>query len=762
MFALLPVVLRVNRSNDEGHAVRTSMSWLRAIVAGSIGCVLLVFAPAVQAKDPITASAQAVLKRTLGPRNAERFDLLYEPGQADTDSFHLQQSRGRILVSGTSAIALTRGAYDYLKQDASGMVTWSGQRIVLPVDLPAADRTGASPYRYRYYFNVVTHGYSTPYWDWPRWEREIDWMALHGINMPLIGGAHEAILARVFRKLGLSQAETAAYFSGPAHLPWNRMGNLQGFDGPPPASYNAKQIALTHKMLARMRELGMHPIVPAFAGFVPPAIKRVYPQDNIRRLGWGGGLPPQNDGYILSPSSPLFLTIGKLYIREWEAEFGKAEFYLADSFNEMDVPLAADPKQAQDELASYGEAVYRSIHEAAPQATWVMQGWTFPYHKDAKGKLFWTPERLHALVSRVPDDRLLILDLANEYNRAFWKIDPSWKMYDGFFGKQWVYSFIPNMGGKTPLNGRLDLYATMPAEALQYERKGNLVGFGFAPEGIENNEIVYELLSDVAWTKEPIDLDTWIAAYCRQRYGVYPESLKTAYGLLRRSAFGSFTDHPIHRFQLRPYTRPEGVEDHATVHRSDTFNAAVVAFLADGAAMKKNALYRYDAIDLTAQYLGLVADDLLRAAAAADARGETADLAEASAILTAMDRLLASHPDRRLGTWVEAARRWGDTPSERAYYAANARRLLTTWGGDPVNDYAGRVWNGLIGSYYLPRWTTYHGDHAAGRKERLRQWEERWIHSESPPPAAPFADPVAEAQELIKRYPPQANKAGAK
>lgn len=711
-----------------------------------------------QAAKPGTAAAQAVLERSFGHETAARFALSLDTVSKDTDSFHLRKGNGKIVVSGSSSIALTRGAYDYLRRDANGMVSWSGQRTDLPSKLHPVDRTGASPYRYRYYFNVVTHGYSTPYWDWARWEREIDWMALHGINMPLIPGAHEAILSRTFLKLGLSEAEVASYFSGPAHFPWNRMGNLQGFDGPPPPSYYQKQIALTHKILGRMRELGMAPIVPAFAGFVPPSIKRLYPEDDIRRLGWGGGLPSANDAFILSPTSPLFVEIGKRYIQEWEAEFGKANYYLADSFNEMDVPLADDPDAALNELAGYGAAVYRSINEAAPHATWVMQGWTFPYHKDANGKLFWTPKRLHALISKVPDDRLLILDLANEYNRAFWKIDPSWKMYEGFFGKKWVYSFIPNMGGKTPHNGLLNLYATIPAEALRYERKGNLVGFGFAPEGIENNEIIYELLSDVAWTDRPIDLDSWIAAYSRQRYGSYPDSIRNAYTLLRQSAYGNFTDHPIHRFQLRPYARPEGVENHATVHRSDTYYEAVTAFLAEGERLKGSALYRNDAIELTVQYLGLVADDLLRKVAEDDDRGEAVDLAEAKAILTAMDRLLVSHPNRRLADWVAAARNWGDTPQERAYYEANTRRILTTWGGDPVNDYAGRVWSGLIGSYYLPRWTSYHADRSAERKAKLRQWEERWIHSETAPPVAAYDDPVAAAQALVQRHAPTAEK----
>ena len=31
----------------------------------------------------------------------------------------------------------------------------------------------------------VLHSYSMAYWDWERWEAEIDWMALQGINLPL-------------------------------------------------------------------------------------------------------------------------------------------------------------------------------------------------------------------------------------------------------------------------------------------------------------------------------------------------------------------------------------------------------------------------------------------------------------------------------------------------------------------------------------------------------------------------------------------------
>lgn len=51
--------------------------------------------------------------------------------------------------------------------------------------------------RFRYYQNVCTVSYSSVWWDWPRWEREIDWMALNGINLPLAFTGQEALWQEV-------------------------------------------------------------------------------------------------------------------------------------------------------------------------------------------------------------------------------------------------------------------------------------------------------------------------------------------------------------------------------------------------------------------------------------------------------------------------------------------------------------------------------------------------------------------------------------
>ena len=63
----------------------------------------------------------------------------------------------------------------------------SGCNINLPSPLPtvAAPVHMRSPVLYRYYMNVCTASYSMAWWDWDRWQFEIDWMAMNGINLPL-------------------------------------------------------------------------------------------------------------------------------------------------------------------------------------------------------------------------------------------------------------------------------------------------------------------------------------------------------------------------------------------------------------------------------------------------------------------------------------------------------------------------------------------------------------------------------------------------
>jgi len=116
------------------------------------------------------------------------------------------------------------------------------------------------------------------------------------------------------------------------------MGNLNGWNGPFSDAWQEGQLKLQHQIIGRMRELGFEPIAPAFAGFVPEAFIEKHPESKAKRLKWGG-FPEKITLLCFAPDSPYFEEIGKLFIQEWEKEFGKNTYFLSDSFNEMELPV---------------------------------------------------------------------------------------------------------------------------------------------------------------------------------------------------------------------------------------------------------------------------------------------------------------------------------------------------------------------------------------------------------------------------------------
>lgn len=646
--------------------------------------------------------------------------LKLKNGCQDSTYYSYQVKNGRLYLEGNAPVSLCRGLYAFLKQEKCGVYSWSGNNLHFPETLnPQVSQKVVSPFANHYYFNVCTYGYSMPYWNWERWEKEIDWMALHGINMPLALVGYEAIIARVWKKMGLTDEEINEYFVGPAHLPWMRMGNVSGIDGPLNEDWHQQQIELQHKILKRMRELGMKPICPGFPGFIPKAFQRLHPELKIIETHWGGAF----NNWMVSPQEPLFQEIGTAFIQEWEKEFGECGYYLVDSFNEMDIPF---PEKGNPEryamAASYGEKVYESIKRANPDAVWVMQGWMFGYQR-----YIWDYETLGALVSKVPDQKMLLLDLAVDYNKHFWHSEVNWEYYKGFYDKQWVYSVIPNMGGKVGMTGVLDFYANGHLEALSSPNKGNLIAHGMAPEGIENNEVIYELITDAGWSKQHIDVKQWLKNYSVNRYGKAPATLMTAWDYLLKSCYGTFTDHPRFNWQFRP-----GNVKNGSIYINEDYFKGLEYFAKASDELSGSPLYRNDLEEMAAHYLGEKAEILTKMIDQEYLLGDTLQALQLQKrfehVLTSMDSLLSQHPTLRLDRWVNFATQAAKTDEQKKQYEMNARRIITIW-GPPVDDYAARIWSGLIKNYYLKRWQNYYASRQSGQPFDMAAWERNWVEN---------------------------------
>ncbi|RYD73974.1 MAG: alpha-N-acetylglucosaminidase, partial [Sphingobacteriales bacterium] len=130
-------------------------------------------------------TTQELIKRVL-PKQYSNFSTQSLASNSGMDVFEIESKNNKIVLRGSSGVALASAFYYYLTEYAHCQITWNGENLKLPAKLPLvpAKIRKETPYEYRYYLNYCTLNYSMSWWDWPRWEKEIDWMALHGINMP--------------------------------------------------------------------------------------------------------------------------------------------------------------------------------------------------------------------------------------------------------------------------------------------------------------------------------------------------------------------------------------------------------------------------------------------------------------------------------------------------------------------------------------------------------------------------------------------------
>ncbi len=479
---------------------------------------------------------------------------------------------------------------------------------------------------------------------------------------------------------------------------------------------------------------------------------RVRPEAETFTLLWlpqaFATIPRSTRTFILHPAQEeLYREIGRRFIEAYAAEYGPIDSYLADTFHELAVPVTAGHRY--DDLDRFGRTVYAGIKAVNPNATWVMQSWLFVSDP------FWNPPSVEALLRGVPNDRMLILDYSNDVKpRPGDGFTPEpWKRDHAFFGKPWAVGMAHTFGGNNNVKGDLARMAAEPAATLASPNRGNLTGWYMCPEGIETNEVVYELMTDAGWQSAPIDFLTWIPAYTRARYGPCPPAMQQSWQLLQQSAYSAHVWMTRQAWPGEPTLTPAAV----SVDAGPVFVRATELFLSCADALGHQPLYRNDLIEFVAQAAGGWIDEQLTLATEGIRSKEPAAArlhAEAAlAMMLKIDAIMHLHPDRRLETWVDAARAQAAAPDEAAAYDRNARQLITTWGWPELYDYASRVWSGLTRDYHAARWRAFFAsqfDAGDGPAFSLDVWQQSWLARPYTPSApTPVTDLIAVARGMM-------------
>ena len=614
------------------------------------------------------------------------------------DFFELDQAGRRVVVRGNSWVNIGAGINWYLKYYAGIHLCWNQMQATLPDVLPPVKQKERheTDLSLRYDFNYCTFSYSMAFWDWARWEREIDWMVLHGVNLPLAIVGEECVWRNMLLRLGYSEEEVGAFIAGPAFLAWWEMNNLEGWGGPLPLSWYARQEQLQKQILKRLKELDMHPVLPGYCGMVPHDAKDRLGL-NVSDAGlWNGFQRPAN----LLPTDERFDEIATLYYEELTKLYGKADYYSMDPFHESHDDASIDYAEA-------GRKLMAAMKRVNPKAVWVVQGWT----ENPR------PE----LADPLKAGDLLVLDLFSECRPMFGA--PSiWKRELGYKQHHWLFCLLENFGANIGLHGRMDQLLNN----FYSLENGQIKGIGFTMEGSENNPVMFELMSELPWRPQKFTKEEWIKDYVRARYGLTNESLENAWLLLTQTIYNCpagnnqqgphesiFCGRPsLNNFQASSWSKMKNYYD-----PESTLEAARMFLEGASKCNADNNNLEYDLVDITRQALADQAR-LQYQHAIADYKAFSLKNFKRSSnrflqMLLLQDELLGTRSEFRLGHWTQPAIDCGTTPEEKKLYEWNARVQITTWGNrfcadqGGLRDYAHKEWQGILKDFYFVRWKTY-------------------------------------------------------
>jgi alpha-N-acetylglucosaminidase len=522
------------------------------------------------------------------------------------------------------------------------------------------------------------------------------------------------------------------------------MGNLCCFNGPISTPLLQKRAASAQQIIARLRELGITPVLPGFYGIVPAGFGKKFPDAHVVPQGeWAGFTRPD----WLDPRDPLFARIASAFYRHQRELFGDSTIYDMEVFqeggNSGDVPVG-----------DAARAVQGALQAAHPGAKWMMLAW----QGNPRPDLLAAADRARLLIIDIDHDRVMRDDRARDFQGAPF-----------LFGGLWEF------GGRTTLGANV---SNITARLQRLGRSNaNMAGTGLFTEGMDTNPFAFDLFTEMAWRSAPLDLSAWTNAYAQRRYGAPDPHAAGAWQVLLHSAydiridavaFNSERDAPQESlFNAQPSltaNRASNWSPEAMRYDAEVFRRALPELLLAAPQLRNS---KHDLVDVARQTLANESRILLpQIKAAYDSKDRPLFATRTRRWLELMDlqdELLATDRAFMVGAWLASVPPWASTPEELARLNYDARSLLTTWGDRHasdvahLHDYGNKDWAGLTRDYYRLRWATYFRaldeELRTGRPAPAIDWfvlGEAWNRGTQHYPDQPQGDPYVVATKIAQ------------
>ncbi|HID08487.1 MAG TPA: hypothetical protein EYP10_15225, partial [Armatimonadetes bacterium] len=591
-------------------------------------------------------------------------------GKLSGDAYALRTIRDGtnrwLVICGGSSRAVLYGVYHLLDRYCEIGFFWDGEYVPkrTTIALPEINITERPHFPVRQHLQGCAFGYTTRYWEFDDWRREIDWMAKKRLNRMMLPWGD--VSYRVWRKFGIMTGE--------------------------PSPRHHYKIALARRIATYARALGIECILPGYIGNVPREFIKRYPNCRYVDVKWGE-LPPSAHLY---PTDPMFRKIGAEMIREYIAEYGTDHIYNIDPYPET--RPGATPQERRAIKIDFARNVIAFIKDADPKGIWYASGWAFI---DAQ---YWTPEDVRKFMEQIPQDSFYVCDIWAERH-------PIYKRFDYFYGKQWGFSVLHSFGGDDHMRGDIRDLIRRAQDVATDARARKCIAFYINPEIIHYNTLYFELAAHLSWNPLRVSADDFLQWYAVRRYG--RESAPTmlrALKLLANSVYGRY-EPSSPRYQRR---QGHNVIMHpvSVMHRGmlvKSLRHAIAIALTELERQAKNELFHRDIVDMLRQYITELYNHCFWQAHTAYRYGDVDAFERAVArmnkLMDALEELLASFEPYCIHPIVSKAMRM---PGVTRAIEREIKDGMFTFVNLPwLRDYQSKDMFELVRFYYRPRMDAY-------------------------------------------------------
>ncbi len=655
-----------------------------------------------------------IIDRILGSKYRSWFTFELKESENSKNYYEITMKDNKVCITGDVGVSIATGLNYYLKTFCNVHVSQQTKQVSMPNDIVKIEGKirNETAISVRYAYNYCTLSYTMPFFGYDEWQRELDYLALSGVNVILDTTATEALWVAYLQQFGYNADDAKNFVCGYSYKAWWLMGNLENYGGSVSDTWVLDTLELARKNQRFMTVLGISPCLQGFMGTLPTTFSKIAGPEltkkgfsdiskyMVAQGDWSGFTRPP----LLKTTFDGYETLAKAFYDTQKYIYGDITHYYAGDLAHEGGVIPKD--LSRSEMAS---SILSHMIDADESAVWMIQCW------------WGNPEK--AVLDGFGDrraDHIIVLDLnCTATDTQNYKNTSSWGGKE-WNGSGWVFCMLDNYGGRPGVHGELEYMAKEFFDAKN--NASHLKGIGLVSEGTQINPVVQELLWELPWMSEKPDIDKWISSYITRRYGVFSENIKKSWDILLDTAYGYTGSHEFNINSIAnmlPSTSPSAISgSFAMTYDPEQFEKAVELFVEEFYTFKDNECYVYDLVDLLKQLVSNSMGNYFNTMMLAYNENETKAFEDMKKKFlygfSLLDEIASYEKDSLVGTWIGRTSSWCNDSRTGKYddytkymMEINAKAIITAWSSKVLQTYAYRQYSGQLADYNLPMWQNW-------------------------------------------------------